>query len=52
MEISVHIPDYMARDLAFAMNFSEANDELILRVLTRFYADMFNPLTGALAREL
>jgi hypothetical protein len=46
MEITINVPDVMARDLAFAMNFSKANEELILRVLTRFYADMFNPLTG------
>lgn len=52
MEITIHVPDYMARDLAFAMNFSKANEELILRILTRFYSDMFNPLTGGLAREL
>lgn len=46
MEITINVPDIMARDLAFALNYSKTNEELIIRILTRFYADMFNPLTG------
>lgn len=46
MEITINVPDWMARYLANAVRAEEVSAELVERALMRLYAECFNPLTG------
>ena len=45
MQITINVPDWMARDLSNDEN-KEFNPELVERALLAYYKELYDPLTG------
>lgn len=46
MEITINLPDWMARDLAADTETKEFSVEIVERALVRYYTELYDPSTG------
>jgi hypothetical protein len=46
MEITIHVPAWMASDLAADTESKEFSAEIVERALLAYYKELYDPLTG------